>query len=131
MKNTKIEWNDGYLVARFDGLLVVGDMTRMNDEIVADDRFDKIHYFIIDVSEVTEVYYSNEDFRLHAFYSSATSNWSQKRRIHVGIVVSNSELEQLATKFIELANSIDDTWLRKVFYNFDEAQEWCISKGGL
>jgi len=127
MKNFENHWFEDSLIAQFQKRLRVQDVLMANDEWIADERFDSIKYLIIDLRAVEVCEYEESDFLKNAHYTRALSLW-EKRKLYACFVTSNPEIERVAAKYIEISNSINPNWERKLFQSLEDALEWAEAR---
>ena len=124
--STLVHFHKDHCVVQYTGKVTIEETMDVHAEIAAYRSMNQIQYLIADCRELTEVDYSPNDYDIHATISKHTARLLQ-RNIKAGIVVADEKAKQNIVKIVESLKSYPQGWIRKVFFDYDEAVAWASS----
>ncbi len=114
------KWESKGLLTKHYGVVTIDEILHSINEVCGDERFDDIHYRLIDLLDVEKVVSTIEDIDAIIALDMASSRFNKK--IKLAIVSNGESMQALTAYFISQANELP--WEIHSFSTNDEAREW-------
>ncbi len=120
---TLVNFHKDHCIVQYIGKVTIDETLDVHAEIAAYRSINQIQYVIADCRKLSEVNYSPNDYNIHATISKHTARLLQ-RNMKAGIVVADESTKNKVVEIVRSLESYPHGWIRKVFYDYDEAVAW-------
>jgi head-tail adaptor len=118
-------WSSRGVTWTFRGVVSGRELVEANQEVYADERFQRIRYQVVDLTNVERFDVTAADMRMVALNDHAASLLNPRVRV---AVAATDELVRFLSLYYE-GQSSDSTWDQQVFDTTAAAEEWAKSAG--
>lgn len=124
--SNKIIWEDKGVLSHYSDLFSPEIHMEGLGKLFGDPRIDNIKYIIGDYSDVNGDLLNKESVEYPVAMTTGASSYL--KNIKVALVATDKNIIELCRYFIELSNSINNSWEVRIFDDVDTARDWIAGR---
>lgn len=122
----EVIWTDNGVIEKFSGIMSAQNLEDADKLVYDNHRFDNIRYWIVDLMEITDHTFQEDDPVIVA-YIDHTASSHYKKNLNMAIASVLPSIMPLVHEYIQQSKSLVSTWYIHHFTNLKSAEDWAKS----